>query len=201
MMRILFLAVSTLFLCSCNGGGAGAEQFDGAGFIIEKIPGTSCQRVVKTAADGALQEEGMLRGGLREGAWVVYHSGGVYPEKIINYAEGMYNGPYMEFNERGQLSLRATYQNNILNGPWGKYRSGRPEAEANYKNGKLDGVYKEFNDSDGKLLKEVGYKNGLQHGMLRFYNDKGEVAVEYEYRNGEKVGGGIVEGQGEENAE
>ena len=200
MIRILFLAASITVLSACGngnaGGGAATGQFDSSGYATENIPGTSYQRAAKLAADNTLQEEGLLRNGVREGTWVVYHSGGVFPEKIISYAEGLYNGPYMEFNDRGQLTLRATYKNNVLDGPWGKYRFGRPEAEANYKNGNFDGAYKEYDGQSGKLIKEINYKDGKQHGMLRFYNDKGEVTLEYEYKDGEKVGGGIVEGAG-----
>jgi len=195
MIRILISVLGTLVFLSCNKGGAGGatEQFDSSGYVIESIPGTQYQRAAKKGEEGALQEEGLFRNGLKEGTWVVYHPDGVFPAKVITYAEGMYNGPYMEFNERGQLTLRASYKNNILDGPWGKYRFGRAEAEAAYKNGKLDGRSREYDDQSGKLIKEVNYKDGKQHGMLRFFNEAGEVTLEYEYKDGEKVGGGIVE--------
>ncbi len=202
-MRILFLAASLALLAACNNSNAGgaSEQFDSSGYTTEDIPGTPYQRVFILRADNTLQEEGLVRGGVKDGTWVIYHDGGEFPAKVISYASGMYNGPYMEFNERGQLALRATYKNNILDGPWGKYRFGRPEAEAHYKNGKFHGTYKEYDSSTGKLLKEINYKDGVQHGMLRFFNDAGEVTLEYEYRNGEKVSGGIVEGQAGESTE
>lgn len=196
MIRYLFLAASIFILSACSDGstgGAEAEQFESAGYITEDIPGTSYQRVTKVSNMNTLQEEGLTRNGLREGTWVIYHPGGEFPEKLISYAQGMYNGPYLEFNDRGQMSLRATYKNNVLDGPWGKYRFGRAEKQAHYKNGELDGTVKEFDGQTGKLIKEVNYKGGLQHGMLRFFNEEGEVTLEYEYKNGEKVGGGIVE--------
>ncbi|MCO6492209.1 MAG: toxin-antitoxin system YwqK family antitoxin [Phaeodactylibacter sp.] len=204
MMRIPYLTVciaallTVLSSCGNAGGGGGAaaaEQFDSSGYATEEIPGTPYVRATKRNVENNLREEGLLRDGVKEGTWIVYHSGGEFPEKIISYASGLYNGPYMEFNERGQLSLRASYKNNILDGPWGKYRFGRPEAEANYKNGQFDGTYKEYDSQSGKIIKEINYKDGKQHGKLRFYNDKGEVTLEYEYRDGEKVSGGIVEGE------
>ena len=202
MTRILFLTLSVFVLLSCNNGdaGGGTGQFDSSGYIIENIPGTKHQRAAKRGPEGALQEEGLFRNGLKEGTWIIYHPDGVFPAKVITYAEGMYNGLYMEFNERGQLTLRASYKNNILDGPWGKYRFGRAEAEAAYKNGKLDGRSREYDDQSGKLIKEVNYKDGKQHGMFRFFNEAGQVTLEYEYKDGEKVGGGIVEGP-EEKAE
>ena len=196
-MRYLILTLCIAGLSACNNGGAGeaagAETFDSSGYVTEDIPGTGYQRATKANGDGILQEEGQLRNGVKEGTWIIYHPDGMFPEKIISYVAGMYNGPYMEFNERGQMSLRATYKNNALDGPWAKYRFGRPETEASYKNGELDGTFKEYDIQTGKLMKEVNYKEGKQDGILRFYNEKGEVTVEYEYNNGEKVGGGIVE--------
>ncbi|MCB0560085.1 MAG: toxin-antitoxin system YwqK family antitoxin [Lewinellaceae bacterium] len=207
MTRILFLAASLVFLSTCNNGSptTGAEtkteQFDAAGYSSEDIPGTEYSRATKRGVDNTLQEEGLLRNGVREGAWIIYHPDGIFPEKIITYADGKYNGPYFEFNERGQLELRATYMNNALDGPWGKYRFGRPETEASYKNGQFDGAYKEYDIQSGKLVKEVNYKQGKQHGMLRFFNEAGEVTLEYEYKDGEKVGGGIVEAPSTGNTE
>ncbi len=40
---------------------------------------------------------------------------------------------------------------------------------------------------------EAEYVDGFQHGMYRFYGEDGDVQLEYEYKNGEKVTGGIVQ--------
>jgi antitoxin component YwqK of YwqJK toxin-antitoxin module len=188
------------FLCYACGEQASqastaAMAFDTTGFTMESIPGSNAQWAKKVDADGKLLEEGAVVNGQKEGTWTLYHPGTGYPSKIISFIDGKYNGPYWEMNERGQLNLRAAYRNNKLHGPWASYGFSRLEVEAEYKNGELHGLYREYNKSNGKLQKEANYKDGKQHGVYRFYNDKGEVTVEYEYDNGEKVSGGIVKPQ------
>jgi antitoxin component YwqK of YwqJK toxin-antitoxin module len=165
------------------------------GYELTTVPGSDASMAVKLDAEGKKVEEGLIKNGQKAGTWIQYHVGGEFPSKIVSYVDGKYNGPYMEFNERGQLALRATYQNNKLHGDWGKYSFGRPEILARYQNGELSGTYIEYDKKSGKIQKEISYKNGKQHGMYRFYNEKGEVTLEYEYKDGEKVGGGILDGK------
>ena len=43
------------------------------------------------------------------------------------------------------------------------------------------------------MQKEIGFKNDVQHGIYKYYDKDGIVIMEYEYDNGKKVSGGIVE--------
>ena len=52
---------------------------------------------------------------------------------------------------------------------------------------------KTFDERTFKLKQEVEYKNGLQDGYFRYYDEEGNVTLEYEYKEGEKIKGGIVE--------
>lgn len=194
MKKYLFSSLIALLMVSCNSGGSSSqpEAVNTQGFIMEQIPGSDWVRAVKVNAAGSILEEGFLNNGIKEGTWVTYIAGNEFPQKIESFINGINNGNYMEFNERGQLTLRAGYRNNKLHGPWGLYRFGRPEKTANYKNGELDGVYKEYFNRDGKIQKEIHYRNGIQHGPYRFFNEEGEITLEYEYKDGEEVGGGIV---------
>lgn len=193
MKNLLIVALLLIFFASCNNAGQkAAPVVDASGYIVESIPGSTIQKVRKEDEQGNLIEEGFLQNGVKVGTWTTYKAEIEFPKTIISYVDGQYTGPYLEFNDRGQLELKAGYLNNQLHGPWGKYRFGRPEATANYTNGELDGTYKEYFTRDGKIQKEVNYKNGVEHGTMRFYNEEGEVTVEYEYKNGEKVSGGIL---------
>ncbi len=206
MKNWLYLFLAAALLAACNESSstdtaasppaaapAGETQSQAAeNYEMTAIPGADEQRAVLYDAEGNLKEEGMMLNGKKTGTWIVYHPGGEFPEKVISYAEGNYNGPYYEFNERGQIKLRASYINNKLDGPWAAYSFGRPTKKAGYKNGELEGTYMEFDMRTGKLQKEVNYKAGKQHGTYRFYDPDGNVMVEYEYENGEKVGGGVV---------
>lgn len=200
-----FVVCTVLAIAACNQGGqsaassesqAEAGEFDG--YEIINVEGSPAERVVKRNADGTVVEEGMLYNGQKIGAWITYEPEGNFPAKLITYAGGQYNGTYLEFNQRGHITLRATYKNNQLHGPWAAYSFGRVEKKANYKNGELDGTYLEYNKKTGKIQKEANYKDGVQHGTYRFYDEEGNVMLEYEYRNGEKVEGTVQQPAAEE---
>lgn len=199
--QLLVLMVLLLSSFACNSSGSAEdglatepiETFDPEAYLVEEVPGSAFQRAERMEANGSLLEEGYLEDGVRQGTWVVYHPNSVVPKQVISYVDGKYNGIYLEFNNRGYLELRANYKNNLLHGPWAKYRFGRPTHEAHYTEGKLDGVYREYIMNTGKLTKEISYKNGVMDGPYRYYNEDGNVTLEYEYRNGEKVGGGEID--------
>lgn len=192
MKNVLFAILILTLFSSCNQSGGSAPVVDASGYILEAISGSETQHARIEDEEGNVIEKGFLLNGVKVGTWTTYKAGNEFPKTITSYVDGQYTGPYLEFNDRGQLELKAGYLNNQLHGAWGKYRFGRPEATANYINGQLDGTYKEFFTRDGKIQKEVNYKNGKEHGIMRFYNEDGEVTVEYEYKNGEKVSGGIL---------
>ena len=194
MKYILYIAMVFLFLSCGNGGGnVTVETLDGAAYQMEAIPGQATKIAKLVDGDGNIIEYGQVDNGVKVGTWLTYEPGKEFPAKIETYAGGVINGPYFELNERGQVTLKAFYKNNSLHGPWGKYKFGRTTESAEYKDGQLDGVYKSYYQRDGKLQKEFHYKGGQLDGPYRFYNEEGEITLEYTYKNGEKVGGGIVD--------
>lgn len=196
LTSLLFL---TLFVLSCTPSGESpeiatqpVEAFNPNSYIVTNVEGSDLQKAERKAADGSVIEEGFLKNGKKTGTWVIYHPNSTVPKTVISYIDGKYNGIYLELNNRGYLELRADYENNLLDGPWAKYRFGRPTHEAVYEAGKLNGVYREYVPNTGKLQKEITYKDGVMDGPYRFYNEQGAVTLEYEYRNGNKVGGGMT---------
>ncbi|GJM35098.1 MAG: hypothetical protein DHS20C18_40990 [Saprospiraceae bacterium] len=196
-MKNWFFLVLLLAVTACNSGNNAAittESVDISGYETAQVPGTNTTAVVKRNESGQIIEQGFLENGIKTGTWLIFEKKPfTFPNKVITYLNGVYNGPYYELNERGQIDLSAYYINNKLSGQWGKYKFGRPTMEASYKDGELDGVYKEFFLNDNKIQKEIHYRAGKQHGPYRFFNEAGEITLEYEYNNGEKVSGGIVE--------
>lgn len=194
-LRWSFLSLFVLLMgCSGNSGSSvPAPSMDG--YSIADL-GSGLQHAVKKGANGETVEEGYLLNGAKTGTWIIYYAENALPQTITNYVNGVVSGLYLELNDRGQVELRASYKNNKLDGPWGKFRFGRPTHLAHYKEGNLDGLYQEFNLKDGKIMKEINYKSGKENGTTKFFNDKGEVTVQYEYKDGEKISGGILNADG-----
>ncbi|PHN04608.1 hypothetical protein CRP01_21635 [Flavilitoribacter nigricans DSM 23189 = NBRC 102662] len=165
-----------------------------AGYTLESLPRTDLMKAFKYDPEGQVLEMGYFLDDRPEGTWYYYeHPTKEFPKRIVSYHAGILNGPYMELTENGTVSLQAYYENNELNGHWGTYKFGRPIKTADYENGILEGFYREYTTTAGKLQKEIHYKNGKEDGPYRFYNDRGEITLEYTYKNGEKVGGGVIE--------
>lgn len=194
---LLLLSWSLVLGCQNNSGtSAEAAAVDGelsGEYELEAIPGSQASLAKLTSPEGVLLEMGPIRNGMKNGTWTYFAPNSDFPVKVISFVDDMYNGSYMEFNERGQAELMATYVNNKLDGPWGKYRFGRPELTANYQNGDLEGIMREYDFRNGKIKKEATYKAGQLDGLVRDYDEEGQVMVEYMYRNGEKISGGVVE--------
>lgn len=186
---VLLLLVCSFF--ACNNAGNGGNNLRPAtaagleGFLVEEIPGSEMQRVVRKDAAGNLLEEGFVLNGQRTGAWLTYKAGSVIPIKIESYSNGLYNGPYMELNDRGQVELLAGYKNNRLHGNWGKFRFGRPEITAVYQDSLLNGPFRSYFTRDGKLQKEAFYTNGVPNGPSRQFDETGRLLQEVFYKNGE----------------
>lgn len=190
--RLLILSAwLTGLLTACQSGSPAEAAADGQAYVLESVAGTAlAQASLYDSTGNQLLERGYMLNGKKTGTWEYFEKGKEFPRKMISMAEGLYNGPYVEYSDRGYTELLAHYRNNKLHGPWTKYKFGDPTITAMYKDGLLNGVYREF-DQAGKVLKEIAYQDGKQHGMMRYYNEKGEVTVEYEFKHGEKVSGGI----------
>lgn len=199
-MRILLALVVLVVLTGCNQDDSASTETPGRdlvksteGFVAEEIPGSQAERVFRTDGPGNVLEEGYMQNGQRAGSWVIYHPASKIPKNITTYVDGQANGMYLEFNERGQMSMRAGYRNNKLHGYWAKYRFGRPTMEANYRDGELDGSVYEYDIGSGAVQKEITYNNGVLEGPYRYFDETGKITIEYIYKNGKKVSGGAVQ--------
>lgn len=169
------------------------EGFDAAGATVFEVDGTDTKMIENRDANGMLKESGALLNGLKTGTWTTYHSD-QRVKTISTYVGGKLNGLYMEMTERGMIELQAFYKNGLLEGPYNKYKSGsRKLEERNYLAGELHGVYRKYDDRKNKLQQEIHYKNGIQDGLFRYFDEEGNITMEYTYKDGKKVSGGIVE--------
>lgn len=197
-MSFLFAAFVLISACKqANAPQSGtAPALDLSQFEQIPIPGTDFVRVIKRNDKGKILEEGMVKGGKRYGTWIIYHDDKDVPKVVASFVGDLYNGPYFEFNKQGQIDLQCAYVNNLLHGHFARYRLGRVLEEGDYTMGKYDGVYKRYYENRNIVQQEATYKNGVLHGKTRYYDDQGNLLLEYDYANGEKVGGGIVSKDG-----
>lgn len=197
-LSIFIISLLMAFTSSCKSGDSEPQQTveagtdDLAGLIFEDIPGSTVQYARQLINGGQIEIEGFVEDGKKVGQWIQYNQGGEIV-LINNYIDGMLEGAAMRMSFRNQVDLKTTYQKNKLHGPWTSYKYGKVIEQRNYVNDKLEGLVRTFDDRTFKLRQEVQYKNGLQHGYFRYYDDEGNVTLEYEYKDGEKVSGGIVE--------
>ena len=188
-MKYLSLLFSILLIASCKN--SAPIPADLSGFVTEDIPGSAAVKVVSKDAGNNILEEGFILDGAKHGTWVTYHPDHKI-KSMTNYIDGKRNGAHIELTNRGQIELLVNYKNDDYHGKYSKYKFGRPQ-EMTYIDGKLEGEIRIYFNSGGKLQKLITYKNGVQDGPLKFYDEEGNVTLEYVYKNGEKVSGGMVE--------
>lgn len=190
MKRILFIALPafTVLLCACNKS-APAVDADLTGYDLVQVPGSDFYMATKVT-DSVKVQEGYILNGRKNGLWLDYHPDGRI-SLIQNFIDGKLNGPVLTMDTRGQITAQTEYCDGVLHGLKATYKFGRPQEEIPYMNGKIHGVMKKYY-STNKLMEEAEYKNNAQDGYYRHYNDEGVMDLEYVYRNGEKVSGGIV---------
>ena len=165
---------------------------DISGLVREKIPGTTVEYARQMNANGALEIEGFMDGDQKTGQWIQYSPEGDIL-LINNYVNGKLEGLVMKMSFRNQVDLKEHYKQGVLDGSWTAYKFGKVIEERNYVAGKLEGSTKVYDQKTFKLKQETQFKNGVQHGLLQYFDETGNVVLSYEYKNGEKVSGGIVE--------
>ena len=194
-MNFLFrfsISITWILLISCGTNGTG-PKYDLKGYQTENIGGNAQLVSYQDAAQYYLAN-GAVINGVRNGNWVTYHPNTNNVKTISNYINGKKNGVEIMLNDRGQIEAMVSYKNDVLHGLKINYQFGRPTDETTYKDGKIDGPFAIY-DNQARLQKKGSFKNGKQHGTLQFFDENGNVTLQYEYNEGEKISGGIVSGQ------
>jgi antitoxin component YwqK of YwqJK toxin-antitoxin module len=192
LSKLSFTAMLFVIFIACDSGSKNAAGTgDFSGYIMEEIAGSSYTQAILKDAEGKLLEEGPVLNGQRNGTWIKYAEDGRI-QLLSSYRDGLLNGPVLRFSNRGQIEEKTFYKDNLYHGPRVTYKFGRPQQEMNYFENELDGMKRKY-QNNGKIQEEVEYSRGVQDGIYRFYDDQGNMTLDYLYKNGEKVSGGIVE--------
>jgi antitoxin component YwqK of YwqJK toxin-antitoxin module len=179
-MKYFSLLVLSIFLFGCQQ----AQQDAG-----------ELETVVNTKEQGEMVEKGFMRNGMKNGPWTTFHTGkdAGRIHTIQHFIDGKLYGTALTFNNRGQLTNETNYEAGKKNGRSAKYQWGVTVEEMEYKDDLLDGVYKAYYRNNRKLQKLAHYKDGQLHGKYEYYNEDGKKVMDYEYVDGEKLEGGMVE--------
>ncbi len=188
MKSLIFLCAAVIMLNGCSDTVNGTK-YDLKGYETESISGNA-QFATYRDQNGFLIAKGQVLDGVRTGTWVTYHDQSNKIKTITNYINGIKNGIQVTLNDRGQIESSTEYKNDVLHGMTVTYKFGRPIEETSYKDGVLDGPFAIYNN--GKIQRRGAFKDGKQHGTLEYFDDKGNLTLKYEYKDGEKISGGIV---------
>ncbi|MDZ4823538.1 MAG: toxin-antitoxin system YwqK family antitoxin [Flavobacteriales bacterium] len=167
-------------------------------------------RQEKTKVEGAWRM-------LKEGTWQLYNTGGIrigeenylhgslhgtcrynYPSgklyQVVEYKNGLKDGPSIEYFEDGVKKLECTYKNDMYDGSIKHYfPSGALQFTGQYLSGLKDGTWTMFNTSP-KVEMIVSYKLGdevkriYMNGTFVEHYEGGIPKSEYNYENGKKDG-------------
>lgn len=190
-MRFLLFFIILFGFMACGGGGATGPKQSTAGYDVEDC-GNGVKRLTKLDADRNLMEQGYITNGVRNGTWRTYFTGEYAGrvKTITSYVNGALNGPHFEISQRGYVDAESNYKDNVYDGKAVSYKFGKPIEIKTYKNNILNGPSQEYYTRGG-MKKEINFKDGKQHGKLTWWDEEGNITMEYEYHNGEKVSGGM----------
>lgn len=170
---------------SVNSSESGTQSFKLLGDKVDKNDfGNGLQQWIVYKND-VLIEEGEVLNNQKTGTWLEFHPNG-FIKTSTSYYKDAKNGTYLLFSNRGALQERHYYKDNKLDGKKIKYTLSKIVLDEDYENGQLNGKRILYYD-DGTIQEEGNFKDGKRHGNQKWYDQEGEVSIEYDYKNGEKI--------------
>ena len=185
----VFALASTLFACN-NSNTPSVGTGDFSGFELTAVEGTELSRAVLNE-NGVKMEEGFVANGMKQGTWMTFFGDGRI-KTLGSYVNDNLDGVHLEFDQRGQIVKRSFHADGQLHGESSTYKFGRPQEIIPYQSGTVSGTVRRFY-VNGKIMEEIQFKNGKQDGYYHHYNEQEQMDLKYEYKNGEKVSGGMVD--------
>ncbi|SRR6056297_215774 len=194
-LGFLGLGLLSIFLLSCNGEKSTVSGSDSG--TSYKLPASYESEVisedlqyVSLTKGEYLKVEGYIRKGQQDGVWIYYYPDRRKIQRIEPYNLGKLHGFVKEFSLNGNMTLFAEYKDGLQDGIYQEYKFGYPLATATFKAGNLDGarlIYFSDKDNLGTVQQKIQYSDGVKSGLHQYFNDKGEVVLEYEYKDGERI--------------
>ncbi len=122
--------------------------------------------------------EGNAINRLNEGVWKYYHQVSKEIMTLEKYKNGKLEGLRSVFYPNTKIAEETNYTNGIKNGPYKKYSDkGTVLEETIYKNGEYDGPAI-FRDPLGNIVAKGKYIKGVKRGLWQFYENGKLVSEE-----------------------
>ncbi|KAL4449318.1 hypothetical protein ABPG74_015700 [Tetrahymena malaccensis] len=178
----------------------------------EQIFSNSQDNQIIRFPNGAIQYEGQIQNGQKNGIGVLYNSNGnkmyegsfkddiyhgfgmeFYENGSIlhsgNFEKGLLNGFAKTFYKNGSLCYEGDYVEGICHGNGTKYDENSTSfQQGQYQNGKMIGVHKKY-QQNGQIIFEANFKNNKRDGKSIEYHPQGSISFEGTYKNGKKTNG------------
>lgn len=156
--------------------------------------------------NSAIEQEGNYNNqGNAEGLWKWYFDNGNV-EREESYRNGLTDGPYIEYDENGNVIVQGEFVEGMEEGFW-KYQYGDIREEGTYRGGKRNGEWKTYYDNgelsfvgsyiddnpngrhiwywpDGKKKDQGEFIMGMRTGDWVQYDQEGNVFLVIAYENG-----------------
>lgn len=118
-----------------------------------------------------------------------YDDGRTY---VIEFKDGVLNGPFKTYYPNGTLSGEVVYKNNKCTSSERQYyESGKLHFERDCTEGEFSGYLREYYES-GQLAAKIPVKQGKANGIAYHYDERGRLRAEIEYVDSKRQGVGTV---------
>lgn len=106
-----------------------------------------------------------------EGEWKYYHQDSPQPMSVDFYKNGKLNGKSVVFFKDGKIASETHYVNGVKEGVYKKFSDkGIVLEEVTYKNDQFDGLVT-YRDAKGTIVAQGMYEKGLKKGIWKFYEN------------------------------
>lgn len=106
-----------------------------------------------------------------EGEWKYYHQDSPQPMSVETFKNGKLNGKSVVFYKNGKIASETHYVNGIKDGIYKKFsEKGIVLEEIPYKNNQFNGLVT-YRDAKGNITAQGIYENGLKKGIWKFYEN------------------------------
>lgn len=123
--------------------------------------------------------------GEKIGEWTWHYSDGSVM-RIENYEVGELDGPFVEYDENGNVIAKGDYLGDEKEGDW-SYVHGNITEKGRYYDGQREGVWKTW-FADGTVASEIYYDADVPSGKFFFNWENGKTRMTGRYEGGEPAG-------------